>query len=154
NKAGRDCGGRPFSKTNLYRLLTNVSYAGKVRYKDEIHQGEHPAIVDVASWERVQALLRRNGRSGGVAVRNQSRALLKGLLHCASCGCAMTPSHTTKGDRRYRYYTCVHAQKHSWQSCATKSIPAGDVEQFVVAQIQGIGQDPLLLHATLAQARA
>jgi site-specific DNA recombinase len=34
-RKGRTRGGRPFTKTNLYRLLTNVVYAGKVRYKDK-----------------------------------------------------------------------------------------------------------------------
>ena len=121
-----------------------------MRYKEEVHDGEHQAIIDAAAWERVQALLRRNGRSGGAAVRNQSGALLKGLIHCGSCGCSMTPAHTTKGDRRYRYYTCTTAQKRGWGACPTKSIPAGDVEQFVVEQIQCIDQDPLLLQETLA----
>jgi hypothetical protein len=34
-REGRPRGGRPFDKNSLYRLLTNVLYAGKVRYKDE-----------------------------------------------------------------------------------------------------------------------
>jgi site-specific DNA recombinase len=34
-------------------------------------------------------------------------ALLKGLLRCVACDCAMTPAHTTRKDsKRYRYYTC------------------------------------------------
>src|SRR5262249_574048 len=58
-------GGRPFTKTSLYRLLTNVTYAGKVRYKDEIHDGEQPALVDADTFGRVQALLRSHGPEGG-----------------------------------------------------------------------------------------
>jgi site-specific DNA recombinase len=153
NKAGKECGGTAFDKTSLHRLLTKIIFTGKVKYKDEVHDGEHQAIVDPAVWERVQALLRRNGRCGGATDRNESGALLKGRMYCASCGNAMTPAHTTKGDRRYRYYTCTTAQKRGWNACPTKSIPAGDVEQFVVDQIQCIGKDPLLLQQTLAQAR-
>ena len=48
-RKGRERGGEPFTKTGLHRLLTNVLYAGKVRYKDEVHDGEQPAIVDPAS---------------------------------------------------------------------------------------------------------
>jgi site-specific DNA recombinase len=153
NRAGKECGGGIFTKTNLHRLLTNIAYAGKVRYKDEVHDGEHPALIDAAVWERVQALLRRNGRSGGAPVRNQFGALLRGLIHCGSCGRAMTPAHSTKGDRRYRYYTCTTAQKRGWHACPTKSIPAGEVEQFVIDQVRCIGSDPALLQQTLAQAR-
>src|SRR5258707_1072556 len=65
NKAGQERGGRPFDRTNLHRLLTNVVYAGKVRYKDEVHDGEQPALVDDDTWQKVQALLRGHGRAGG-----------------------------------------------------------------------------------------
>jgi site-specific DNA recombinase len=101
----------------------------------------------------VQALLLRNGRTGGAPVRNQFGAVLKGLLRCVPCGCAMTPSHTTKGDRRYRYYTCVSAQKRGWDSCPSKSIPAAEIEAVVLKQIRCIGRDANLLQATLAQAQ-
>src|SRR5262249_24675802 len=104
--AGVEQGGEPFDKTRLHRLLTNIIYTGKVRYKDETHKGEHPALIDEQTWQRVQALFARNGRGGGAEVRNQFGATLKGLLRCTPCGCSMTPSHTTrKGSKRYRYYT-------------------------------------------------
>ena len=153
-RKGHQSGGKAFTKTSLHRLLTNVAYIGKVRYKDEVHEGEHPAIVDPGVFQRVQALLQRNGHSGGAPVRNQFGALLKGLLYCTPCGCAMTPVHTTKnGTKRYRYYTCVSAQKRGWDRCPSKSIPAGQIEQFVVDQIQCIGRDEALLQEVLAQAR-
>jgi hypothetical protein len=41
-KAG-ERGGKAFTRTSLYKLLTNVAYTGKVRYKDEIHDGEQLA---------------------------------------------------------------------------------------------------------------
>ncbi|MCA9563028.1 MAG: recombinase family protein, partial [Myxococcales bacterium] len=37
-------GGKRFTKTSLHKLLTNVTYIGKLRYKDEVHDGEHEAI--------------------------------------------------------------------------------------------------------------
>ena len=66
----------------------------------------------------------------------------------------MTPAHTTrKGGLRYRYYTCVHAQKSGWQRCPAKSIPAQAIEQLVIEQIQRLGQDPLVLEQMLATVR-
>jgi len=152
-RSGQERGGRPFTKTSLHRLLTNPIYAGQVRYKEEVHAGEQPAIVDVETFRRVQALLLRNGRTGGAPVRNQFGAILKGLLRCVPCGCSMTPAHTTKGAKRYRYYTCVNAQKRGWQVCSSKSIPAAEIEALVLEQIRCIGRDPNLLHETLTQAR-
>lgn len=37
-RKGHERGGRQFTKTSLYKLLTNVTYAGKIRYKHEIHE--------------------------------------------------------------------------------------------------------------------
>ena len=154
-RKGQVRGGKPFTKTNLHQLLTNVTYLGKVKHKTDIHEGEHAAIVDPETWQRVQALLVRDGRSGGALVRNQFGALLKGLLFCVPCGCAMTPAHSTRnGTKRYRYYTCTGAQKKGWHSCPSKSIPAGEIEKFVVEQIRTIGHDPTLWRQTFAAARA
>jgi site-specific DNA recombinase len=152
-KGGKECGGDGFTKTALHRLLTNVAYAGRVRYKDEVHAGEHPAIVDPVVFTKVQDLLRRNGRTGGAPVRNRFGAFLKGLLRCTPCGCAMTPSHTTKGDKRYRYYTCTNAQKRGWDACPSKSVPAAQIEQLVLERIKCVGSDPALVREVLAQAR-
>jgi site-specific DNA recombinase len=153
-RKGRTRGGSPFTKTSLYRLLTNVIYAGKVRYKDEVHDGEQPALIDADTFGRVQALLRSHGPEVGPPSVHRFTALLKGLLRCVSCACAMTPAHTTrKSGLRYRYYTCVHAQKSGWQSCPAKSIPAGPIEQLVVEQIQRLGRDPLVLEQMLTTVR-
>jgi site-specific DNA recombinase len=134
--------------------LSNVVYTGKIRYKDEVHAGEHSAIIDAESFDRVQALLRRNGRTGGAQVRNQFGALLKGILRCAYCGCAMTPTHSVKNKtKRYRYYVCGAAQKRGWDKCPSKSVPAAEIEQFVVDRIKCVGKDPALLQATIARAR-
>ena len=106
---GREMGGRPFDKNSLFRLLTNRVYLGKITYKDEIYDGEHPAIVDAEIFDRAQHLLKRNGRTGGAHVKNRHGALLKGLVRCVTCDCAMAPSHTVKrlsdnGGKDYRYY--------------------------------------------------
>jgi site-specific DNA recombinase len=50
-RKGVERGGKPFTKKSLHKLLTNVTYVGKLRYKDEVHDGEHAAIVDAAVWE-------------------------------------------------------------------------------------------------------
>jgi len=134
-RQGRVRGGRPFTKGSLYQLLTNVTYVGQVRYKNEVHHGEQPAIVDQLVWQEVRARLARNGQARAVAQRSQSRALLQGLLRCRACDCAMTPAHVTHGNKRYRYYTCSAAQKKGWHTCPSKSVPAAALERYVLDQI-------------------
>jgi site-specific DNA recombinase len=146
-------GGRVFDKSSLYQLLTNVAYVGKVTYKDEVHNGEHLPIVDAETFNQAQTLLKRNGRSGGRAIRNKHEALLRGLLRCTACDCGMSHTYTAKGNRQYRYYVCTRAQQRGWQACPSPSVPAGEMERFVVDQIKCIGRDPLVIKETLAQAR-
>src|SRR5207247_8489426 len=128
-RKGRKLGGQPFVKTNLHKLLTNATYAGKLRYTKERHNGEHPAIVDPVKWQKVQELLQRH-RHRGSAERNGSGAILKGLLYCRPCGCAMSPTYSSKGSKRYRYYVCSHAQKRGWDHCPSQSIPASPIERI------------------------
>lgn len=150
-RKGNVQGGLAFTKTSLHFLLRNVVYVGKVKYKTELHEGEHNAIIDPTVWQRVQALLRRNGRAGGAAAKNKHGAFLKGLLFCKPCGCAMSPTHTTKRNRLYRYYLCTHAQKTGRGNCPAPSIPAGEIERFVVGHLRGIVQNPSIVQATVAQ---
>lgn len=154
-KKGHVAGGARFNKHGLYSLLTNVLYIGRVTYKDEIHKGEQPAIVDPDVFNRVRHLLTRNGLTGGKDVRNPHGALLKGLIRCAPCDSAMVHSHSLKNrTMRYRYYVCSNASKRGWHDCPSKSIPAREIENFVVDQIRGIGKDPALLAETLEETRA
>jgi site-specific DNA recombinase len=154
-RQGRQRGGRPFTKTSLYHLLTNVVYLGKVRYKDEVHDGEQPALIDPETFQRVHALLRSHGPSPAACAPGRCVALLRGLLRCTPCGCAMTPSQTTRQrTRRYRYYVCCNAQKRGWQCCPSKSVPAGQIEGLVLGQIQQLAHDPARLEQVLAQVRS
>jgi site-specific DNA recombinase len=128
-------GGQPFTKSSLYQLLTNVTYTGHVRYHREVHPGEQPALVDHQVWQEVQALLAHNGGARCSTGRSSSQALLQGVLRCRPCGCAMTPAQVTRGNKRYRYYTCSAAQKRGWHTCPSKSVPALALERYVLAQI-------------------
>jgi site-specific DNA recombinase len=153
-RKGTERGGGPWDKTRLGYVLGNVIYLGRVNHKGTVYPGEHEAIVDEAVWQRVQKLLRRNGTAGGRATRNKYGALLRGLLWCGPCETAMVHSYTQKGDRRYRYYVCGRAQKQGWDTCPTRSVPAGEIEAFVVDRLRCIGADPKLQKEVLGKIRA
>ncbi|MCH7228317.1 recombinase family protein [Haloferula sp. A504] len=154
SKRGKACGGKPWDNSNLRRMLTNPAYIGMVTYKGETFPANHEAIVDRETWGAVQALLTRNRRDRGTSIRNKHGALLRGLLWCGSCGVAMHHTYTKKGEGRlYRYYVCHHALKRGRGCCPTKSVPAGEIERFVVDQIRSIGRDPALVADVAARAR-
>lgn len=66
----------------------------------------------------------------------------------------MVHTFTSRGNKRYRYYTCTNAIKNGRRKCPAASLPAGEIEKAVVDQIRCISQDPDLLAETLRQARA
>jgi len=152
-KTGEHMGGRPFDKCSLHALLTNPLYVGQVRHKDNIYAGEHEAIVDTDVFERVQALLQRNGRSGGLEVRNRYGALLKRLLYCKACDKVMVHHFTGRNGKRYRYYTCTHAIKSGRKACPAKSLPAAEIERVVLDRIRCIAEDAKLRADVVRQAR-
>ncbi len=136
-RKGRVRGGRPFTKTRLHQLLTNVVYTGKLRHRTELHDGEHEAIIPMELWERVQALLR--SKRAIVRVGRSDRPL-KGLLRCAACERSMCPSVAAgKDGKRYHYYVCTNAQKRGWSVCPSKSLPAPAVEGLVAEQLRQRG---------------
>jgi site-specific DNA recombinase len=86
----------------LAHLLRNRFYVGEVVFKGETLPGEQRPIVDRALFNAVQARLDAQLRSHKQR-RETSGALLAGRLY-DDRGQRMTPSHTRKRSRKYRYY--------------------------------------------------
>jgi DNA invertase Pin-like site-specific DNA recombinase len=100
---GRMSGGTAFSRGHLYSLLSNPIYIGRIPHKGRSYKGEHEALIEVETWEKVQAQLAMNaGRKRG-RTSSKHASLLAGLLFTAE-GVPFTPSHSVNHGRRYRYY--------------------------------------------------
>lgn len=140
-RKGTVVGGSAFTRTSLHQLLTNVTYIGQLRYKDEIHKGEHSAIVDPWVFEQVRAMLMGNRISPAQRARSRPGALLRGLLRCRACNCSMCHTYTSRGVKRYRYYSCLHGKKQGVSTCLSAPLPALEVEQFVLEQIRSLDED-------------
>jgi site-specific DNA recombinase len=151
-RKGQERGGRPFTNTTLHLLLSNVLYIGKIKHKSQVHPGEHQGIVTEEVWQQVQERLTIQGQADGSLLRNPFGALLKGLLHCLSCGRRMTPTYVTSSDgKRYRYYLCTTGPKVGRQRCPAPSIAALTVEQMVLEQLKVASQDDAPARAVLDQ---
>ncbi len=105
---GRIQGGNPFSRGQIYALLRNPVYRGKIRHKDRVWPGKHPAIICEDLWVEVQAKLqeasnRRRGKPVGNSSRVQTGSLLTAKFRDET-GDRLTPTHTKRHGRRLRYY--------------------------------------------------
>ena len=128
-----------FSKGQLYHLLANKIYIGKITHKDKVYDGEHKAIISDKIFEDVQKLLYENKVDKTCGVKCSSNSLLAGLIY-DDLGNKMTPSHSNNHSRRYRYYVS-RALKNNEETGSVSKIPAGEVEKFVIETTKEFLQD-------------
>jgi DNA invertase Pin-like site-specific DNA recombinase len=147
--------GRPLDKGDVYKLLNNRTYVGEAPHKGKVYPGEHEAIIGRALWDRVHALLKESPHTRGSAARNQTPALLKGLLFGAD-GRAMSSAHTRRRGRLYRYYVSQAALKGAEDTDPTlvRRISAAEIEAAVVGQVRALLRQPEIVVGTWAAARA
>lgn len=129
---GREYGGVPFSRGNLQRILSNPVYIGKITHFDKVHSGQHAAIVDDALWDAVQHRLLDNKQFAEQRPQASSDSLLTGILY-DSDGQKLSPSHSQKQSRRYRYYLSNQLINHSKGMVPNAiRIPASEIEITVI----------------------
>ena len=115
-------------------------YKGYVSHFNRTYKGIHEAIIDEATWERVQTLFTESGARKGYGSATPS--FLKGILKCEECGCAMTPTYTYNHGLRYRYYTCSNHIRHKTCTAKIKTYPAEELEKKIVEEIVKILKTP------------
>ncbi|ODS03608.1 hypothetical protein AUC71_00650 [Methyloceanibacter marginalis] len=154
---GRRIGGKPVSHGHLYLILSNRLYIGRIPHKGRSYEGEHEAIIDPETWEKVQAQLATNaGRQRG-RTSSKHPSLLAGLLFTAE-GVPFTPSHAVNHGRRYRYYiersllkpgaaterkTSSPANYESEDGLQARGwrLPAHEIEKLVLTRLCGFLRD-------------
>jgi DNA invertase Pin-like site-specific DNA recombinase len=144
--------GKPIDKCAIYKILGNRVYLGEAVHKGTPYPGEHEAIIDRAIWDRVRAILAENTVARGNQSRAQTAALLRGLIF-APGGHAMTPSHTRRAGKFYRYYVATDAIRQGLAECPVSSVPAAEVEDAVVAQVRHLLSTPEVIARTWAEAK-
>jgi len=150
---GRHREGRPINKSHIYRMLNNIKYLGKVAHKGTTYNGEHPALIDQGTWDRVHAILARHTQDRAAATRFTTPSMLKGIIRCGHCGCSMRPGWTRKNGKKYRYYICISQDKKLTEDCPVRRISAAKAEEAVMQQLRVILQRPeIVAHTARAEA--
>jgi DNA invertase Pin-like site-specific DNA recombinase len=145
--------GRLVDKGFLYKLLNNRVYIGEAVHKGTAYPGEHEAIIGRSLWDKVHGILRESPRARAARTRASTPALLKGLIF-GPTGCAMTPTHTRRGEKLYRYYVSQSVLKRGPEACPVGRVSAAEIEAAVVSQLRGLLRAPEFVVGTWRAARA
>ena len=144
--------GNRIDKKYLYRLLNNRALIGEAVHRGTSYPGEHAAIIDRETWDKVHAILQESPRKRAARTRAETPALLKGLLFGPD-GAAFSPTHTRKGERLYRYYVSQTVLKYGARSCPVGRVPAGEIEAAVIDQLRAVFRQPEIVAGTWKAAR-
>lgn len=140
---GKAYGGGHLSRGQIYTILKNPIYIGRIAHKDETFDGQHEAIIDDDIWQQVQAKLNSNTAGKRHATRRNT-SLLAGLLFMPDGG-PLVAVHSTKGVKRYRYYVSRTYQLGTSSGEQSTRMPAPELERFVLQEIQSSLANPLPL---------
>ncbi len=129
SKKENEHGGRPFSRGNLYKILGNTAYIGKITHKGKLHDGLHEGILSSEIWEETQALLKTNGLDREKPSENTN--VLQGKLFDFE-GRPYSPTYTSKAGRQYRYYLSQNLiqYKHHPKGLIAR-LPAHEIENSI-----------------------
>ncbi|MGB3316777.1 MAG: recombinase family protein, partial [Albidovulum sp.] len=137
-RSGRVQGGNLFTRGQIYALLRNPIYIGKIKHRDNIWDGLHDAIIPDDLWDCVQGKLqaasaRPRTRSNDISRSMPQTAPLTGKLRDET-GDRLTPTHTRRHGRQLRYYVSNRLisggpDPRGWR------IPAPALEQLVAGLI-------------------
>ena len=133
----------------IHAILTNPTYTGDLaqgrsRVKSyKVHQievvpreewvevaGTHEAIIDYETFDKVQALLKRDTRT---SPEGRKVHLFSGFLKCADCGRAAT---RCVSKNNHVYYACSTYKNRSRTACTMHSIKHERLEAAVLFGIQ------------------
>jgi hypothetical protein len=133
----------------------NRTYLGEAVHKGKSYPGEHAAIIPRDLWDRVHAIMAESPRARAARNRDRPPALLRGLLFGPD-GRAMSPTHTRKKGRLYRYYVSQAALQGgaAANDSAPRRLPAGEIEGLVLGQLRALLREPEVVVGTWRAARA
>lgn len=129
-------GGNPISYSGIYKVFTNLFYAGIIENNGIQYEGSHEPLITLEEYDRVQMLLGKKGRPRP----KQHTFAFTGSIRCGVCGCLYTAETKKKllksGEiREHTYYHCT--RKTRKVKCdQKKNIPEAALDLMIEKEIE------------------
>ena len=156
-KNGREFNPRKFTRADIQRMLSNITYVGKVRFDGVEYEGEHDGIIPEDKFIQVQELLAAKKDKPRRGDQRQQDTLLLGIIRCGFCGGACTSSFVNKKGkdgktRRYYYYKCTTKSRRDAEACPSADLRATLIDDAFVQYFRQLAHEPKHLEAVLKAA--
>ena len=132
-------GGKPLSRSGIYKIFNNIFYAGVIEHKGTQYEGKHDPIITLEEFDRVQVLM---GRKGKPRPKKHEFAFT-GFVRCGECGCLYTAEtkkkfiKKTNEVREYTYYHCT--RKKTTIKCSQKKVvPLDKLERQIEQELASL----------------
>ena len=167
-KSGRVHKPHKFSPQLVHWILNNRAYIGVVeinrmqKTKDQSTLPEKkryatakavwPAIVDEGKFNEVYRLMRQNGQiRKNAAAKVIHNYILRGLAHCATCGCFLEDgSGTSESGTVHFYYR--HPRGKKCPACDLPSLRAETLESIVLSRLSYLAERKDIIEAISEEA--
>ncbi|MCX4856629.1 recombinase family protein [Streptomyces canus] len=124
----RNSGGRPLSRSGIYRIFSNPFYAGFISHGGQLHKGKHNPMITMAQFDRVQSLVK--GDRGKQRRTAEREFAYTNLIRCGDCHSLIT-AQVTKG---HVYYHCTR-RKTGIECRQRGTIREERLEDLIAAQL-------------------
>jgi site-specific DNA recombinase len=123
--------GKPLPYSSIGGILANPFYYGAFKYRGEIHEGSHKAMISKRCFDDIQAVLARRARPRR---REDEGFVFVGFATCGECGYAISSEqHVKKSGLRFGYYRCSKRSKR--QKCTQRYVRQEDLAEQVKEQV-------------------
>jgi hypothetical protein len=143
-----------FARGHLYKILSNPLYIGEIEHRGVRYPGQHPPLIDAATWDAVQAQLAANHHENRARANVKSKSLLAGLIY-DHAGNRLVSSHATKNGKRYRYYVTSEGTGRSLAAASIPKLrlPAATIDKLVLTKLEGFLRDKARISTLLRETR-
>ncbi len=137
---------RPINENHISGILKNPFYIGKIKYKEQVLGGQHPAIIDASLFNKVQKILKQ--KTVSVYYFDRKFSTYRGLIRC-KCGRAYS-AYEQKG---IIYYQCKclpgcsnkikNVRESNFHDAVMRLLDKISFTKAEIAQIEAEAQDKL-----------
>ena len=147
----------------LRYVFESKFYLGYISYRGEWYKGDHEAIVDEETHERLIKLMsaRREKYKDHVSKTRSQTSYLGGMLYCKRCGARYAKQSGSKkpGAPAPLYYCCYSRSKKVPKmvkdpNCKNKNWKMQELDNIIIDEIKKLAIDPDYIHELRSVNRA